>query len=139
MKVLKTEAAEAGGIIIAGADDRDHLIKGQWNLSRSELLVLSYEREQRNKFLLLLRHRPIVEKGTEKHFDLQLSGHTHGGQLFPLASSRHMIAGYSRGLKKLKCGGFLYVSNGAGFVGPPVRLFAPPEIAVIDLVRSDEG
>ena len=50
-----------------------------------------------------------------------------------------MIAGYSRGLKKLKCGGFLYVSNGAGFVGPPVRLFAPPEIAVIDLVRSDEG
>jgi len=139
MKVLKTEAAEAGGIIIAGADDRDHLIKGQWNLSRSELLVLSYEREQRNKFLLLLRHRPIVEKGTDGHFDLQLSGHTHGGQLFPLASSRHMIAGYSRGLKKLKCGGFLYVSNGAGFVGPPVRLFAPPEIAVIDLVRSDEG
>ena len=139
MKVLRTEAAETGGIIIAGADDRDHLVKGQWNLSRSETLVLSYEREQRDKFLLLLRHRPIVEKGTEGHFDLQLSGHTHGGQLFPLISSRHRIAGYTRGLKKLKCGGCLYVSNGAGFVGPPVRLFAPPEIAVIDLVRSDEG
>ena len=139
MKVLRTEAAETGGIIIAGADDRDHLVKGQWNLSRSEPLVLSYEREQRDKFLLLLRHRPIVEKGTEGHFDLQLSGHTHGGQLFPLISSRHRIAGYTRGLKKLKCGGCLYVSNGAGFVGPPVRLFAPPEIAVIDLVRSDEG
>ena len=139
MKVLRTEAAETGGIIIAGADDRDHLVKGQWNLSRSETLVLSYEREQRDKFLLLLRHRPIVEKGTEGHFDLQLSGHTHGGQLFPLISSRHRIAGYTRGLKKLKCGGCLYVSNGAGFVGPPVRLFAPPEIAVVDLVRSDEG
>ena len=138
MKVLRTEAVEAGGIIIAGADDKDHLIKQQWNLSRSETMVLSHEREQREKFLLLLRHRPIVEKGTEGHFDLQLSGHTHGGQLFPLLSSRHRIPGYARGLKKLKCGGFLYVSNGAGFVGPPVRLLAPPEIAVIDLVRENE-
>jgi len=138
MKVLRTEAVEAGGIIIAGADDKDHLIKEQWNLSRSETMVLSHEKEQREKFLLLLRHRPIVEKGTEGHFDLQLSGHTHGGQLFPLLSSRHRIPGYARGLKKLKCGGFLYVSNGAGFVGPPVRLLAPPEIAVIDLVRENE-
>lgn len=138
MKVLRTEAVEAGGIIIAGADDRDHMIKEQWNLSRSETMVLSYEREQREKFLLLLRHRPIVETGTEGHFDLQLSGHTHGGQLFPLFSSRHRIAGYGRGLKKLKCGGLIYVSNGAGFVGPPVRLMAPPEIAVIDLVRENE-
>ncbi len=138
MKVLRTEAVEAGGIIIAGADDKDHLIKQQWNLSRSETMVLSHEKEQREKFLLLLRHRPIVEKGTEGHFDLQLSGHTHGGQLFPLLSSRHRIPGYARGLKKLKFGGFLYVSNGAGFVGPPVRLLAPPEIAVIDLVRENE-
>ena len=138
MKVLRTEAVEAGGIIIAGADDKDHLIKQQWNLSRSETMVLSHEKEQREKFLLLLRHRPIVEKGTEGHFVLQLSGHTHGGQLFPLLSSRHRIPGYARGLKKLKCGGFLYVSNGAGFVGPPVRLLAPPEIAVIDLVRENE-
>ena len=139
MRVLRSEAAEAGGILIVGADDKDHLIREQWNLSRSERLVLSYEREQREKFLLLLRHRPIVEKGTECHFDLQLSGHTHGGQIFPLISSRHRIPGYPRGLKKLKCGGFIYVSNGAGFVGPPVRLLAPPEIAVIDLVRADEG
>ena len=138
MKVLRTEAVEVAGIIIAGADDKDHLIKERWNLSRSETLVLSYEREQREKFLLLLRHRPIVETGTEGHFDLQLSGHTHGGQLFPLFSSRHRIAGYGRGLKKLKCGGLLYVSNGAGFVGPPVRLMAPPEIAIIDLVRENE-
>lgn len=136
MKVLRTEAVEAGGILIAGADDRDHLVKEQWNLTRSEMLVLSLEREQNEKFLLLLRHRPIVEKGTEGHFDLQLSGHTHGGQLFPLLTSRHKIPGYGRGLKKLKSGGYLYVSNGAGYVGPPVRLMAPPEIAVIDLVRG---
>lgn len=137
MKVLRTECVEAGGILIAGVDDKDHLIKERWNLSRSETLVLSYEREQKDKFLLLLRHRPIVEAGTEGHFDLQLSGHTHGGQVFPLISSRHRVAGHSRGLKKLKCGGMLYVCNGAGFVGPPVRIMAPPEIAVFDIVRDE--
>jgi predicted MPP superfamily phosphohydrolase len=136
MRVLRSEAVEAGGIIIAGADDKDHMIKEQWNLSRSESLVLSLERQQKKKFLLLLRHRPIIETGTIGHFDLQLSGHTHGGQLFPLFSSRHKIAGRPRGLKKLKYGGLLYVSNGAGFVGPPVRFLAPPEIAVFDLVKE---
>ncbi|MCE5201506.1 MAG: metallophosphoesterase [Synergistaceae bacterium] len=136
MRVLRSEGIEAGGILIVGAEDRDHLIKEQWNLTRSETLVLSFERKQKEKFLLLLRHRPIVEAGTEGHFDLQLSGHTHGGQIFPLISSRHKIVGHPRGLKKLKCGGLLYVSNGAGFVGPPVRLMAPPEIAVFDLVRE---
>ncbi len=137
MKVLRSEGAEAGGILIVGADDRDHMNKKAWGLTSSELLVLSFEREQKEKFLLLLRHRPIVETGTEGHFDLQLSGHTHGGQLFPYLNSRHIIAGHDRGLKKLKCGGYLYVSNGAGFVGPPVRLLAPPEIVVIDLVKKD--
>lgn len=137
MRVLRTEAAEAGGIIIAGADDRDHLEKGHWNLSPSEEMILSLEREQRHKFLLLLRHRPIVEDGTAGHFDLQLSGHTHGGQIVPLLSSRLHIAKHSRGFKKLKEGGLLYTSNGAGYVGPPVRLLAPPEILVLDLVREN--
>ena len=135
MRVLRSEGTEAGGIIIVGADDRDHLEKKEWSLTKSELLVLSFEKKQRQQFLLLLRHRPIVETGTEGHFDLQLSGHTHGGQLLPYLNSRHIIAGHDRGLKKLKCGGCLYVSNGAGFVGPPVRLLAPPEIVVIDLVK----
>lgn len=133
MKVLRTEAVEVGGILLAGVDDRDHLIKEKWNLSRSETLVLSLERVQREKFLLLLRHRPIVELGTQGHFDLQLSGHTHGGQLFPYLTSRHIFVGHDRGLKKLRCGGYLYVSNGAGYVGPPVRLLAPAEIAVFDI------
>ncbi|NLV81789.1 MAG: metallophosphoesterase [Synergistaceae bacterium] len=137
MKVLKTESIEVGGIIIAGVNDIDHLLKSKWGLSRSESLILSLERVQKEKFLLLLRHRPIIELGTEGHFDLQLSGHTHGGQLFPLFSSRHIIVGCNRGCKKLKCGGLLYVNNGAGFVGPPFRFMAPPEIAVIDIVKEE--
>lgn len=133
MKVLRSETVEIDGIIIVGADDRDHLIKEKWGLSPSELLVLSQAEKQKNTFLLLLRHRPIIEPGTEGHFDLQLSGHTHGGQVLPLITSRHKIGGHSSGLKKLKNGGYLYVSNGAGFVGAPLRFFAPPEITVFNL------
>ena len=137
MKVLRNEAVYAGDIIIAGADDRGHLAKKRWNLSKSEMLVLSLAKEQKKKFLLLLRHRPIIEHGTRGHFDLQLSGHTHGGQIIPAPNSRHIIAGRSRGLKKLKSGGYIYVSNGAGYVGPPVRIFAPPEIVVVDIYKDD--
>ena len=136
MRVLCNEAVEAGGIIILGVDDDAHLTKEEWNLTRSETAVLRMEAEQESKFLLLLRHRPIVEAGTEGHFDLQLSGHTHGGQLFPCLNSRHILAHHDRGFRKLKRGGCLYVSNGAGYVGPPVRLLAPPEIVVIDIVRE---
>jgi len=136
MRVLCNEAVEACGIIVLGVDDDAHLIKAEWNLTRSETAVLHMEAEQEKKFLLLLRHRPIVEPGTEGHFDLQLSGHTHGGQLFPYFNSRHILTHHDRGFKRLKCGGCLYVSNGAGYVGPPVRLLAPPEIVVIDIVKE---
>lgn len=133
MRVLCNETVEAAGLLIIGVDDDAHLVKDQWNLTRSETVVINNEPEFDKKFTLLLRHRPIVEDGTKGLFDLQLSGHTHGGQLFPYLNSRHILAGYDRGLKKLKCGGYLYVSNGAGFVGPPVRLGAPPEIVAIDI------
>lgn len=137
MTVLRGELAEAGGIIIAGADDRDHMEKSLWGLTKSEAMLLSIPREKREKFVLLLRHRPVVEMGTLGHFDLQLSGHTHGGQLLPTVSSRHIISGRSRGIKKLRGGSSLYISNGAGYVGPPVRFMAPPEIAVFDLVGEN--
>ncbi|MDO5115343.1 MAG: metallophosphoesterase [Synergistaceae bacterium] len=136
MRVLRTEADEAGGIVVEGVDDKDHLREDKWGLTRSETLIVNTRSRYRDKFILLLRHRPVIEIGTEGFFDLQLSGHTHGGQIFPLFSSRLLIAGHSRGFKKLKNGSMLYTSNGAGYVGPPVRLLAPPEVVVIDLVRS---
>ena len=137
MTVLRGEAAEAGGIVVEGVDDSDHLAEDKWGLTRSETLIVNTKSRFRDKFILLLRHRPVVEIGTEGFFDLQLSGHTHGGQVFPMFSSRLFVRGHSRGLKKLKRGSLLYTSNGAGYVGPPVRLLAPPEIVVIDIVRKE--
>lgn len=61
--------------------------------------------------------------------DLQISGHTHGGQVWPfryvVATVRPALAGLST-----VAGTQLYVSRGAGFWGPPVRTAAPPDITV---------
>jgi predicted MPP superfamily phosphohydrolase len=140
-RLLRGEKADTGPIMLIGADDMDHAKRSATNsaLSRSEELVCSLAPDEASKFVLLLRHRPIVEESTLGRFDLQLSGHTHGGQLLPLPSSRHRIPGRPKGLLPLPKGSNIYVSNGAGFVGPPMRFFAPAEIAVIDLIGEGEG
>jgi predicted MPP superfamily phosphohydrolase len=132
---LRGEKADLGPIVLIGADDMDHTETSYSDESstKSEELILSLSPEERKKFVLLLRHRPVVEAATLGTFDLQLSGHTHGGQILPLPSSRHRIPGRTKGALGLPCGSSLYVSNGAGFVGPPMRFFAPAEIVVIDL------
>ena len=135
MNVLRTKILEIAGIVIAGMDDQDHLTLLPDGQTRSQKLLDSLTEEQRKKFVLLLRHRPVVEPGTEGKFQLQLSGHTHGGQIFPLPSSRHKIPGVHHGMLPLKEGSLLYINNGAGFVGPPMRFLAPPEITIIDLIR----
>ena len=65
--------------------------------------------------------------------DVQLSGHTHGGQFFPISVlTVHLYNGYGKGLHR--DGDFsLFVSTGLGTWGPPLRTFVPPEIAVISL------
>lgn len=145
IRLLQTEKADLGDIVLLGADDCDHLAPSDDNpaLTRSEVLAASLTKEEEEKFVLLLRHRPVVEPSTIGKFNLQLSGHTHGGQLFTLPSSRHRLPGKSRGLAHLGHGGaskesWLYVSNGAGFVGPPMRFFSPAEIVVIDILRQPD-
>ena len=65
--------------------------------------------------------------------DLQLSGHTHGGQFFPFTLITHLIyGGYDRGLHREE--DFqIYITSGAGTWGPPMRVACPPEIPVITL------
>jgi uncharacterized protein len=86
---------------------------------------------------VLLAHQPVqVDEAAAREVDLQLSGHTHGGQLWPF----HYIVGLQQGA----VAGLstvddtqLYVSRGAGFWGPPVRVGAPPDITVISLQSED--
>lgn len=83
---------------------------------------------------VLLAHQPrTAPAAAQAGFDLQLSGHTHGGQFFPWSLFVPLQQPYTAGLHQL---GRLqvYVSRGTGYWGPPKRLFAPSEITELTLV-----
>ena len=82
---------------------------------------------------ILLYHQPIqFEKTAKAGIGLQLSGHTHGGQLYPIIFISKQIYPWTPGLHRLG-NSYLYVSKGAGTWGPPMRFLAPPEIVHIRL------
>ncbi len=87
-------------------------------------------------FKLLLAHQPSNAFAAQKlGFDLQLSGHTHGGQYFPFSLLVRLFQPFVHGLHKVK-EMWLYVSRGTGYWGPPMRIGAPSEITLLQLVRA---
>ncbi len=86
---------------------------------------------------LLLAHQPnSVLEARELGFDLQLSGHTHGGQFFPINFIVGRVHPFSKGLSEVVPGMQIYVSCGTGYWGPPLRLLAPSEITLLTLTRA---
>ncbi len=82
---------------------------------------------------ILLAHQPnIVHKAAKAGFDIQLSGHTHGGQFFPFTLVVDMVQEHLKGLYDID-GLKLYVSQGTGTWGPQLRLGTKTEITVIEL------
>jgi predicted MPP superfamily phosphohydrolase len=86
-----------------------------------------------NRFVILLKHQPVIDPAAR--FDLQLSGHTHNGQIFPFGLLVRLFYPLIQGAHMLPSGGQLYVSRGTGTWGPPIRILAPPEITLIELKR----
>ena len=85
---------------------------------------------------MLLAHQPkTIFKAEQVGFDIQLSGHTHGGQYFPWTYAIHLFQPYVKGLHKVG-NTTLYVNTGTGFWGPPMRLTVPPEISLFTLTGS---
>jgi predicted MPP superfamily phosphohydrolase len=87
------------------------------------------------RFSLFLKHQPTVQVDSTRRFNLQLSGHTHGGQLFPFQGFVILFYSYLKGLYQPSENFQIYVSPGTGTWGPPLRLFAKPEITVFTLTR----
>ena len=139
-RVLRSEVARAGGIDIVGVDDPVFISGGtkeEEAVCRELLHSLGADRET-GKFILLLRHRPGKHVGMAGLFDLQLSGHTHGGQIWPAWIFTKWANGFSSGMAVVHGEhgtSRMYVSRGSGAWGPPMRLFTPPEVTVIDLER----
>lgn len=87
-------------------------------------------------FRLLLAHQPrSIFEAQRAGVDLQLSGHTHGGQYFPYNILVYLTQPYVAGLHRAG-NTWIYVSRGSGYWGPPVRLGAPSEITLVRLVRA---
>ena len=70
------------------------------------------------------------------HFDLQLSGHTHGGQYFPWNILVHLAQPFAVGLHQLGKM-WIYTSRGTAYWGPPIRMGAPAEITLIRLAQAE--
>ena len=133
--VLRGQSKDVAGILnIAGVDDPTGSYRGQ-NPTISEKQVLSAI--DNNRFTLLLKHRPQKDTDADGLFDLQLSGHTHKGQIFPFSLIVERVYPLMAGLQPIGNQQFLYVSRGSGTWGPPVRFLAPPEVTIIELIRSD--
>jgi hypothetical protein len=85
---------------------------------------------------ILLAHQPrSLYEAAPLGFDLQLSGHTHGGQFIPWNLAASIGQPFLSGLHKFK-NTIIYVSRGTGYWGPPIRLGSRSEITVLRLTRT---
>ncbi len=132
--MLRNQSVQpTNGLTISGVDDRAVNPKNLVDHSTEEALL---NLVSHSYFNLLLKHRPEIIPESDGHFDLQLSGHVHGGQIFPfnfLVRLKHPIP---CGTTTTPAGSRIHVSRGTGTWGPPMRLFAPPEVTIIDIVSQ---
>jgi predicted MPP superfamily phosphohydrolase len=134
--VLRGEGVNVAGMInIAGIDDPTGLRFGISRLVSEKTLLSGLPGQY---FTLLLKHQPVVDNNASGSFDLQLSGHTHGGQIFPFSLVTSRFFHFHRGYFSLPNHSQLYVSRGVGTWGPPIRFLSPPEITVIDLIHDNK-
>jgi predicted MPP superfamily phosphohydrolase len=140
MEVLRNErvALRRGGasLDLAGIDDR--IAAGSGVPGHGADLDAALDGRDDATPVVLLAHQPVmVEQAREAGVDLQLSGHTHGGQLWPFDYAVRLDQPAVQGLSRVG-DTQLYVTTGAGSWGPPVRVGARPEVAVVEL-RAPRG
>ena len=86
---------------------------------------------------IVLAHQPkTIELVDDYRCDLMLSGHTHGGQIFPFGLLVMIDQPYLSGLHQHSADKQIFVSNGTGFWGPPLRVLAPSEISRIVITSA---
>lgn len=117
-------------IVLVGREDR---IKARFTGTERISLNKILKNVDSNKPVILMDHQPFELSEAEKNgIDLQLSGHTHHGQIFPFNFIAKKIYEVSWGYKK-NGDTHIYVSSGVGTWGPPIRIGNHPEIVKINL------
>ncbi|MFJ6868251.1 metallophosphoesterase [Streptomyces termitum] len=132
LRPLRNERLEiAAGFDLAGVDD----VAGERE-GRGPDFVRALGDRDRSRAAVLLAHQPVVIDDAVRHgVDLQLSGHTHGGQLWPGNLIAELANPTVAGLERYG-DTQLYVSRGAGAWGPPVRVGAPSDITIVQLASK---
>ena len=136
IRVLSDELLPLGPRTLLGIDDPD--VRAQKGNTDVDVAALVAGRPSAAP-VVLLTHRPNLLPDSVGHFALQLSGHTHGGQIGLVEPLLVRAYGTPTGLSRHRSTAgesLLYVTTGVGFSKLPIRLGAPPEIVVIDLVPS---
>ena len=129
---------ERGGdrLVVAGVDDATAHAAGVRGHGAN--LEAALAEADRTLPVLLLAHQPKqVAHAMRAGVDLQISGHTHGGQIWPFNLLVRLEQPVVHGLSRHGDRTQLYTSRGTGFWGPPFRVFAPSEITVLTLRRPD--
>ena len=137
IKLLKDESVILkGGIQLIGRLDRDSF--RYYGKERQPLEVLMKNIDH-SRPVILLDHQPLKLEESEKHgIDLQLSGHTHNGQMWPLNYITERIFELSYGYLK-KSNTHFIVSSGFGLWGPRIRLGSRSEVLLINLEFTGNG
>jgi predicted MPP superfamily phosphohydrolase len=132
LRPLENERVEIAGFDLAGVND----IAGESHGEGPDFAKALGDRD-RSRASVLLAHQPVVIHDAVRHgVDLQLSGHTHGGQLWPGNLVAKLANPTVAGLERYG-DTQLYVSRGAGAWGPPVRVGAQSDITVVRLTARE--
>ncbi|MEV5771930.1 metallophosphoesterase [Streptomyces antimycoticus] len=131
LRPLENERTELPGFDLAGVNDVAGESEGQGPDFGKAL-----GGRDRSRASVLLAHQPVViHDAVKAGVDLQLSGHTHGGQLWPGTYVAELANPTAAGLERYG-DTQLYVTRGAGAWGPPVRVGAPPDVTVVELAST---
>ena len=135
IRVLRNERVSMGdagaSIDLAGIDDYGS--RGMSPGHGSDIAPIKAGREP-DRELVLLAHQPrSITDAEVASPGLVLSGHTHGGQLWPFTAAVRLAQPYVAGLYRHNSTTQIYVSRGTGYWGPPMRLLAPSEITKVVL------
>lgn len=127
IKLLRNEAADAGGAHIIGVNDT-----GTERPTEKELTD-TVARCRGGAFSILITHHPLMCDAMARPGDsVILAGHVHRAQIFPFHIFTKLFYKYFYGLYRMN-GSRIYVTSGAGAWGPPMRFLAPSEVPLITL------
>lgn len=131
IKVLNNEMVTVDGIQLIGVDDRDSI-----DVSKFENILFGLDID-RNKPSILLKHQPSqLAEAAKAGISLQISGHAHKAQIFPLnIFTNYIYKGYDYGLQKID-NMAVFTSSGVGTWGPPMRVGSDAEIVVFSFLKD---